>query len=181
MKRKKEFVLEFEGLKSGLHQFDFELDKSFFDNIESVEHTHLSEDLASPVFKVNVEMQKESQMLILTINMNGSAQFDCDKCTSLLQLPIQFSNRFIVKFGEGSYDETDEIILLPEGEHEIDLAHLFYELVMLNLPSRRVCKNEGKSAECNTDILNKLEKIRTKEEDNEIDPRWEILKKINEN
>ncbi|HCR53276.1 MAG TPA: hypothetical protein DIW27_02575 [Cytophagales bacterium] len=181
MKRKKEYVLEFEGLKSGLHQFDFELDKSFFENIESAEQTHLSEDLVSPVFKINVEMQKESQMLILTMKFNGSAQFDCDLCTSAIQLPIDFSNRVIVKFGDGSYDETDEIILLPEGEHEIDLSHLFYELVMLNLPSRRVCKNEGKSAECNIEILNKLEKIRTKEEEKEIDPRWEILKKINEN
>jgi uncharacterized metal-binding protein YceD (DUF177 family) len=92
-----------------------------------------------------------------------------------LELPISGSNRLIVKFGVKVYEETDEIIVIPEKENTIDVAPYVFEYIHLQLPQRKV-HDEG---DCDTETIERLNGLEGKTQDEEtIDPRWEALKKI---
>jgi uncharacterized metal-binding protein YceD (DUF177 family) len=88
----------------------------------------------------------------------------------------------VVNFGDDFNDENEEILILPHGEYEINIAQYIYELIVLSMPSRRI--HPGlKDGTLNSEILDKLEELRPKslEDKNktqDIDPRWHKLKKL---
>jgi tRNA(Ile)-lysidine synthase len=78
--------------------------------------------------------------------------------------------------------KNDEILILPHGEYEINVAHYIYELIALSLPLKRVHPGV-EDGTLGSDILKKLEDLSPKCIDNntpteDTDPRWEKLKKL---
>ena len=65
-------------------------------------------------------------------------------------------------------------------EDQIDIRHYVYESIMLSLPVQRVHPdNEKGRTQCNKEMLKLLKQHSNKKDKNEIDPRWEALKKFN--
>ena len=86
----------------------------------------------------------------------------------------------LVKFGESYNDEDDEILILPHGEHQVNIAQYIYEMIVLSVPSKRIHPGVLDGT-LNSEVLKKLEELRPKEnkkDKNKIDPRWEVLKKL---
>jgi len=85
----------------------------------------------------------------------------------------------VVKFGEELNDDNDEILIIPHGEHQINVSQFIYEMIVLSIPRKKIHPgiNDGT---LKSDILEKLEELKPKEKKNlnEIDPRWEDLKKL---
>ena len=44
----------------------------------------------------------------------------------------------VVKFGSEFNNEDDEILIIPHGEHKINLAQYIYELIILSVPAKRI-------------------------------------------
>ena len=177
MDRLRNYSIPFKGLKEGKHQFDFEIGASFFKLFEQslIEEGNI---------KVIVELNKSSALLTLTFKIKGTVETVCDNCLEAITLPVENEALLYVKFGE-EYDEpTDEIIVLPHDDYEINVAQLMYEFVSVVLPIRHVHPNdENGNATCNTEMLNQLDNYlveeRTDEEqDDDIDPRWAALKNL---
>jgi uncharacterized metal-binding protein YceD (DUF177 family) len=163
----KEFVIPFFGLKIGKHEFDFQIGQAFFEAFENSEITR-SEIL------VRLELEKSTNMLILQFEAEGSFESACDRCALPIDVPFTASERVIVKFGDEAYEETDEIILLSHDTHEIDVAHRIYEMILLNLPLKRVHED---IKDCDPSVIERLSIDKSSEEE-PIDPRWEALKKL---
>jgi len=162
----KEFVIPFSGLKKGKHAFKFKIDHAFFEAFDQalLDNADLDVDLI---------LEKSETMLILNLNASGSSNVPCDRCGDLFKMPIECSERVIVKFGDEEFEQTDEIIVLKPEAYEIDVSQRIYEMIVLNLPNKRVHEN---TEDCNQEVLKKLNEINSTEE--EIDPRWEALKKL---
>jgi len=162
----KEFIIPFSGLKTGKHEFKFKIDHTFFEAFDQalLEDANLNADLV---------LEKTESMLILNLNAKGFTHVPCDRCGDYFDLPIESSERVIVKFGDEEFEQTDEIIVLRPEEYEIDVSQRIYEMIVLNLPNKRVHQNPE---DCNQEVLEKLNEINGPEED--IDPRWEALKKL---
>lgn len=123
-----------------------------------------------------LELEKLSNMLILNFRVSGSVEVPCDRCGEFFSLNTNSAETVIVKFGDETYDETDELIMLRHDTHELDVSQRIYEMIVLNLPNKRAHKNRS---DCNQDVLSKLDEINsTEEQEEEIDPRWEALKKL---
>ena len=77
-------------------------------------------------------------------------------------------------------DENDEILIIPHGEHKINVAQYIYEMIVLAVPQKRV--HPGiEDGSLSSDILKKLEELEpkeVKENKEETDPRWDALKKL---
>ena len=60
--------------------------------------------------------------------------------TGLIEKQIACKAEFnlIVKFGTPSENNSDEILVIPEGSYKINVAQNFYEIVVLSLPLKRV-------------------------------------------
>jgi uncharacterized protein len=176
LKPLKQFSIPFTGLKIGKHQFDFEIDNSFFD---AFEYSLVKKgDL-----KVVVELDKQETMLILQFQIDGTIELDCDKCLSFFNAPISVSERQIVKFAEDDLESDDlEIIILNKRESEIDVSGMIYEFITVSVPYIKVCEENGDGAQCDQEMIARLESLsianKEEEEKTNDDPRWAALKKL---
>jgi len=176
LKALKQFSIPFTGLKLGKHQFDFEIDKSFFD---AFEYSLVKDGL----LKVDVELDKQETMLILHFHILGTIQLNCDKCLAEFGQKIEINERQIVKFAEDELESDDlEIIVLNRKESELDVSEMIYEFINVAIPYINNCDQAGQGQTCDPEMIATLEKLSsgaiTDEEEKSDDPRWAALKKL---
>jgi uncharacterized protein len=165
------YTILLSGLKEGHHTIDFEIDNKFFEQFEDSEVKEGS-------LVANIEMDKRSTHLDLTIKITGGVRVSCDRCLEMFSQRVKSENRLLVKFGK-SIDDTDpDILSAPIDAYELDLQQQIYEFIMLALPIKRVhpVDKNGKST-CDPMMLKKLEELII-EEEKDNDPRWDELKKL---
>ena len=175
MKQLNEFLIPFIGLKAGKHQFDYQIDNTFFKNFDYDEYNAVS-------VKVDIVLEKKSTMLELDFKHKGTVNVPCDVSGEEFDLPIKGKLKLLVKFGDAFNDENEELLILPHGEFQVNVAQYIYESIILSVPLRRV--HPGVKDGSLTDVIEKLESLSPKEnkkeeqQNNDIDPRWENLKKL---
>jgi len=171
LKSLRNYSIPFTGLKLGKHQFEYEVNDSFFDEFEY-----------SLVKKANlkclVELERQETMLILTFDITGTIDANCDKCLAQYPQPVFVHEQQIAKFSDEDTDADEEIIILTKNDHEINIAGLIYEYINVALPFITVCIDEGKTPYCDKEMLESLNKLSANNNDNEADPRWDALKNI---
>ena len=123
-------IIQFGGLAIGFHQFEFELNDKFFDNLADfdVKSTHL---------KAFVDLEKQNTLLLLNIRIEGTIAIDCDRCFKEFDIPFEATSKLVIKHGEES-ESSEEILVIPFGSHEADIAQYLYEIVLVSVPARRV-------------------------------------------
>ncbi len=172
----KAFKISFSGLKEGKHQFDFEVDHTFFENFGF-------EDFNSATLNVVAHLDKKSTIMGLLLEVSGTVNVNCDVTNEPFNMPIESQMELVVKFGEEFNDDNEELLILPHGAYEFNIAQYIYEFVVLAVPFKRVHPGvEDGSLE--SEILDKLEELKPtvqpeeKEDLDSIDPRWDALKKL---
>ena len=175
MQARKEYIIQFVGLSLGEHKFEFEVTDKFFENLEFSE-------IKKANIHVDLNLLKQSQMMVLEFEISGTVNALCDLCASEFDLPIEGNYKLIVKVGgSDTGNEDDDIITVAANEHELDLSTYLYEYIALSLPIKRVhpADKDGNST-CDMETLKKLEEliIEEEKEEEETDPRWNGLKDI---
>lgn len=176
MDKLKDYSISFRGLKEGRHLFEYEIGASFFELFENPL-------IEKGTIKAVVELNKSSALLTLDFKINGEAETLCDNCLDPMFIPIENESKVYIKFGEDYDEPSEELIVLPHGEHEVNVAQLIYEFICIMLPIRHVHpEDEDGQTTCNQDMLNKLDEylVEDEEEDDEdeMDPRWDELNKL---
>jgi len=165
----KGFVIQFRGLSIDTHYFNFIIDKKFFEAIDYAE-------LENGLVNVSVEMINQQRMIILNFEIKGFIEVTCDRCLENFNYQISGNERLIVKYGESFQELSEEVIIIPEGEYEIDLSKIIYEYIVLMLPIRCVhTDNESGNSGCNAEMIDRLQKTIVIKEP---DPRWDALKDL---
>ncbi|MEN2402104.1 DUF177 domain-containing protein [Flavobacterium sp. MC2016-06] len=176
MSKTKEFLIPFVGLKLGKHHFEYQVNNEFFENFDYNE-------FQSSDIKVNLVLDKKSTMLELDFKHKGTVNVPCDLTSEDFDMPIKGKMKLIVRFGDEFNNDNEELLILPHGEFEIDVAQYIYEMIALSVPLKRVHPGV-KDGSLQTEALTKLNELRVKEEkvenkeEEDIDPRWEKLKKL---
>lgn len=169
MKVTNDYLIPYVGLKLGKHQFEYQISKSFFDHFEY-------DEFESSSIKVNLVLDKQSSMLELNFKHKGTVNVLCDVTGEPFDLPVKGKLRLIVRFGDEYNDDNEELLILPYGEHQIDVAQYIYEMIALSIPLKRVGPNADVFELESHDDIEVQEEQESKEE--EIDPRWAALKKL---
>jgi uncharacterized metal-binding protein YceD (DUF177 family) len=168
----RKYVIPFTGLKEGRHEFGFDVDDSFFEHFESSEITE-------GTLYVNVILVKKQQVLELDFDINGQVKTVCDRCLDEFYFPLAYQGKLFFKFGEESYELTDEIIILAASEHEINISQFIYEFIHLALPYRRIHPDINGVSGCNSEMIQKLYELRTDDKRNAGQSvTWDKLKEI---
>lgn len=176
MKKLNEYLIPFVGLKLGKHQFEYQINKTFFDHFEY-------DEFESADIKVELVLEKKSLMMELHFKHKGTVNVPCDLTGEMFDLPIKGNLRVVVQFGDEFNNENEELLILPHGEHQIDISQYIYEMVVLSVPLRRVHPGV-KDGTLKSEALDKLNELKVSEvkeeveEENEIDPRWDKLKQL---
>lgn len=155
------FVIHFVGLKLGTHEYDFEVDKTFFEDI----NYSLIED---GKVQAHLSLQKKETMMIGEYTINGTVFTNCDRCNDPVELPIQGTYRVVYKFGDETSDDESLIILHPEA-FELDVAAQLYEFMCVSLPARIL----HKTGECNEEMMALYDSYIVNPGEEEDDDDWD--------
>lgn len=176
MSKIKEFLIPFVGLKLGKHHFEYQISKKFFEDFDY-------DEFQNSDIKVSLVLDKKSNMLELDFKHTGTVNVPCDLTSEDFDLPVKGKMKLIVRFGEEFNNDNEELLILPHGEFEIDVAQYIYEMIALSIPQKRIHPGV-KDGTLQTEALAKLNELKVKEQKEEskqeedIDPRWEKLKKL---
>lgn len=183
------YNISLKNLSAGLHTYEYELDRKYFDAIDG-------DEVRKGNVKVMVTVRRTSSTFEFNFDIKGLVQIPCTRCLDDMDMEVDTKNRLIVKFGKEYSEESDEIVIIPEDEGEINIAWFLYEFIALTIPIKHV----HPPGECNRIVSSKLRKHRAistddgeeddvdmdddeeygDEEDTPVnDPRWDTLKGLN--
>ena len=166
-------------------EYKYQLDNQFFLDLDAPE-------VQKGQVNVTLKVRKTSGVYQLNFHTEGKVVVICDRCLDEMDQPIETEDQLKVKLG-AEYSEMEDIVVIPEEEGYINVAWFIYEFIALSIPMKHV-HAPGK---CNKDMVNKLSKhlrvsgdeeeddddflVEAADKPQEIDPRWNELKKILDN
>jgi len=168
------YNIAFKGLSQGKHVFEYDIDGKFFSEFDGgvVEEGNV---------KVLLTLEKQSALLILWFDIEGTVRVQCDRCLEMYDQPVKGKDRIFVKFGEKEFSNGDDVIWISVNDYQINVAQLIYEFVCLAVPIKKVHPDdeEGNST-CDPLMIERLNKYILRE-DEVINPVWNDLKKLLDN
>lgn len=185
------YKVELKNLSPGVHEYEYFLENKFFVDIDG-------DEVQKGKVKVNLTVKRTSMVFDMNFQLEGIVYVPCDRCLDDMELPVSTQNMLVVKFGKEYAEESEEIVIIPEEEGEINLAWFIYEFIALAIPMKHI-HAPGK---CNKAMSSKLKKHTARRADDEdefdeeaaddivvdddaadmpSDPRWDALKGLVEN
>lgn len=170
----KNYNIDFVKLKLGQHNFDYEIDDSFF----SIKENSLIEQ-----GKVNVHLliDKKERLMNLYFKVEGIIRTECDKCLDTIDLPVKGVESIVIKIVEEPKESDGEIIYLGPNDISFNVYDYIYEIICTSIPMTKTCKDSAtKSKVCNPEMLKFLSESNneTIATESQTDPRWDKLKNI---
>ncbi len=178
------FSIPVRGLRDGIHQFDFQIDRSFFGQFESA-------PVQDGDVSLQIELIKRPGLYTLTFSFEGTVKTECDRCLAPIDLPIEGEQRLLIKVSEAAEgqpaedpDDPDVIYISPE-QQKFNTAPYAYEFVCLAIPMIKTYEcQEEEEPPCNEEMLDRLgmpEPDEAAEEETADNPIWAELKKLSNN
>jgi len=172
--RAADFKVNIIGLSQKSHRFDFTFGDDFF-KIYGVSL------LSGGQFEAEITLDKRETLIDANFRIRGAAHLVCDRSLEPFDYPMDIDRRIVFKYGEEEKELSDEIVLITREQAALDLGQYMYELITVALPMKRLhpkFKEEEIEAEEDIHLVYSSPADETKNEEDNIDPRWEKLKKL---
>lgn len=166
MSQKDDMIIRFSGLKPGVYNYGFDLADEFFEEYEN-------DEIAGGKVEIDVVMERMEHMLMFTFRLNGEVTTFCDRCLGKMNVPVDGEEHLCVRFSDTETTDDENVVILPENAFEMDLAQWLYEYVAVRIPMQHIHPD----GDCDPEVTKFIVDEEQKNED-EIDPRWEALKKL---
>lgn len=178
-----EYKLPLKSMPEGSQDFDYQIGKQFFVNMEN-------NDVRNADVKVHLKVTHKNDYYDMLFTLAGEIIVACDRCLDDLTLPIDTEYHIIVKYGETYRDDSDEFMEIPFSDADINVSYMIHDTIALAIPIKHV----HAAGNCNKAMSSILRKHRTEVDDddfdenliNEIDDdntptdsRWDKLKGLN--
>jgi len=162
------------GLSNKEHHFHFEFGDSFFREFGS--------DLVSEgAFQVDLVLDKRETFLGADFRIKGIARLVCDRCLEPFDFPVERASKIVFKYGDRNEEITDEIMIIHRDTATLELGQYMYEFIALAIPLKKLhpkFQDEGNDDDSAGRIVYSSEEATEDKNGEEIDPRWNILKKL---
>jgi uncharacterized protein len=170
------------GLSNKQHQFHYEFGNEFFKEYGA--------DLISEgAFVVDLLLDKHETFLEAEYKIKGSARLICDRSLEPFDFPIELTRKIVFKYGDRDEEVTEEIMIIHRETATLELGQFIYEFIALAIPLKKLhprFKDEEDEEEVDDEDLSTGKIVYSseageddkKDGNDEIDPRWNILKKL---
>ena len=181
MKFWKTFDIEVIKYKEGLHEVDFPIGDSFFQQVEG------NDLLEKGNLTARVKVDKGANLIELTFHIVGKVSLICDRSLETFEQPLDITEKMIYKFGSEVKEIDVSVMMITRDTPSINVAQLTYEFILLALPLKKIhpdYKNELDEDDNELEggfvyIDEALTEGSTEEESTTtVDPRWEQLGKL---
>ena len=176
MSHRREYEIAFVGLKPGIHEFNYGITDKFFEPFQQQDFTNCQAN-------VKLSLDKKSGFMLLSFEIGGKMEVDCDRCNGKLPLELWEEFNIIVKLAEepglmNEQEDDPDVYYINRGESHIDVANWIYEFVNLSIPMQKVCSYEKMDGpHCNPAALDGLKKLDA-ENGKKENPIWKGLEKF---
>ncbi len=165
----KQFDIKLSMLTIGLHEFNFTIDKFFFEK-------HINDEIIDANVEILLQINKKETMYLLNFTVSGALTLQCDVCLDDMEYLIQTEEELILKTtNENLEKDYDNIDFISPQEQTYNVEQIIYEVLYAQIPMRKT--HEENNQTCNQEFINWLLQNEEKEKQT-TDPRWDTLKKI---
>jgi len=170
------FSVNIIGLSNKVHEFHFEFGDEFFEHYG----TGL---IAKGRFTADVTLDKRETFIEATFKIKGQAKLICDRSLDPFDYPIDFTNRIMFKYGDTNQELSDEIVMVERDSDTLELGQYIYEFIVLRVPMKKLHPRYQDEAD-NDNSEGKIiyssgdGSVDPDTGEDDIDPRWEKLKKL---
>jgi len=166
------YKIDLRSLKFGLTKFEWQLDDSYFAQIEGAD---VQRGRLAATIEIDRTMERSFDV---RISVDGEVTLPCDRCLDDMQVPVEGRGRVAVKLGEKASEE-DDLIVVDERDGWLQLAWLVYEQIALSLPLQHVHEPGG----CNAEMVRMIDGLsvdasKGSADEQPADPRWSALQKL---
>ena len=165
MKGLKIYKIDIFGLRNGTHEFNFSFDSNFFAEFEN---SLVSKGKGT----CKILMNKTDSMIALKFDIHGFIELACDRSLEFFDYPIKISKNIVYKYGDEEKELSEDVFVILRTTHEIRIDSFLYEIINLEIPMKKLhprFQDEDK----NDEII-----FSSETEEDSVDPRWEVLKKL---
>ena len=164
------------GLANTIHHFEFEVGNDFFSR-------YGTQLLSEGALVAKVTLDKRETFIDATFAIKGSTKLICDRSLDPFDFPIKTEKRLVFKYGDADEEISDEIVMINRESESLELGRYIFEFIALEVPMKklhpRYRDEEDEDEESEGKIIYTSKSTDSDPEDGgDIDPRWEILKKL---
>ncbi len=171
------YTVNIVGLTNAVHHFDFRVENDFFSRYG----TGL---ISEGSLRADVSLDKHETFIEATFLIKGSVKLICDRSLDPFDFPIDVKRKLVFKYGDVNEELSDEIIIIQRDSESLELGQYIFEFIALEVPIKKLHPRFQEEEEEEGDVEGKI--IYTSKSDpdddrndgEDIDPRWEILKKL---
>lgn len=172
----KAFAVNIIGLSNRIHQFHYEFGDEFF----AAYGTGL---ISKGNFKADVELDKHETFIEAVFKIAGDAKLICDRSLDPFDYPVNFKKKIVFKYGNADEELSDEIIMIHRDTDTLELGQYIYEFIGLEIPIKKLHPRYQHEMDMDEEAEGKIiytsgDTIHDPDSDENIDPRWEKLKKL---
>jgi len=159
--------ISLQSLKQGIAEFNEKVEPDFLDETY--------QPFYPEILRVHARVDKFDRDYRVDITLRTIGHFTCDRCLEDYSREITLTAEHIFRVIPAQRDD-DEIIEIPADATEIDLTPFLEELLILEHPIKMLCKEDCKGLCPGCGVNLNHESCRCSDDD--IDPRWEELRKL---
>lgn len=182
-----QFKLPLKSMPVGVQEFDYQIDKQFFVNMED-------NDVRNADVKVHLVVEHKNDYYDMQFTMKGEVTVACDRCLDDLILEIDTPYHIIVKYGDDYRDDSDEFMEIPYSDNDINVSYMIHDTIALAIPIKHVhpmgkCNRamssilkkhratDSEDADLENELIDEIEDV----ENAPTDSRWDKLKDLDLN
>jgi uncharacterized metal-binding protein YceD (DUF177 family) len=171
------YCIDIINLKNQEYQYEFKIDPSFFGQFEESE-------IKKGSLNCFIALYKTESFIETNFHIQGQVELECDRSLEKFDHAINSKRRLVFKFGEEDREIDDEVELISRNRQKIDMSQYIYEFISMDIPMKKLhpkYNNESQDEDQQLFYSSIDDGSQAKNNEEEIDPRWEILKKLKNN
>lgn len=168
------FTANIIGLSNAIHRFEFEGGNEFFAQYGTAL-------ISEGSFKALVLLDKRETLIEATFLITGTAKLICDRSLDPFDYELKADKKLVFKYGDSDQELSDEIIMIHRDTDSLELGQYIFEFISLEIPIKKLhprFRDEEDEDDTEGKIIYSSKKSSDDNDGEDIDPRWEILKKL---
>ena len=166
-----ELTINISRLSEGAHPYTFEVEPNNVGlDTRFRQHVHLE-----------MVLTKSGHQMHLRGEARTTVYFTCDRCLDEFEGPLSARVEivYLTEENPGPTESEEEVQYLSSETNVLDLGEDVRQFLILAVPQKLLCKDDcrGLCPKCGSN----MNKVRCNCSTEEIDPRWEVLKKMSLN
>lgn len=162
------FSVNILGLSNKIHAFDYIIDAGFFKE-------HDTGIVSNGDLKAKVVLSKHETFIEALFDIEGQVELTCDRSLDLFMFPMKLNQKIIFKYGDEEKEVDEQVVMISHSKQRLDLGQYLFEFIGLNVPIKRLHPRYNETEE-GDEIM--YSTSASKEDEKEVDPRWEKLKRL---